>query len=108
LKLSFDPSKPDERERAASVVKDMFARGYAILVEVGKGDDGEPMYSRAKAFDAKRCEYIIVGVPEESTAAAVVDQPIGAPAPKRRGRPPGRRVAAETTRTVAVARSAGG
>lgn len=34
-KLSFDPSKPAEVERAKGVVMDMIRRGFVLLIEVG-------------------------------------------------------------------------
>jgi hypothetical protein len=96
-KLSFDPDVPEDRQRAALVVADMLKRGYAILVEVGT-KDGKPLYQRIEAFDVKTCEYIIVGVPE------------GMLEPERlpKAKWPRRRLKAETTSGVAVARSAGG
>lgn len=116
-KLSFDPSRPAEVARAAAAVRDMLARGYAILVQVGERD-GRPLYQRAIDFDPQTAEYIIVGTPEPdaaatpSTAAApVAPATVIAPAPqpkKRRGRPPKMRLPAATTAAVAVARSAGG
>jgi hypothetical protein len=105
-RLSFDPDKPAERERAAKVVTDMLHRGYAILVQVGERD-GKPLYMRAEAFDPKTCEYLIVGAPEESPVTVPA-----APGPtmaRSRGRKRKTlRVPAATTRSVAVARSAGG
>jgi hypothetical protein len=124
IKLSFDKSNPAERIRAARIVKDMLRRGFALLVEVEPGK-----YQRAVAFDEDACEYIIadfdptVAAPaepfeehsdaqdqdgEEGTAAAApsTDTP-----QKRRRRPKGsgrRRLPAESTKTVAVAKSAGG
>lgn len=99
-KLTFDKSKPLEIRRASKVVADMLARGFAILVEVGRDEKG-PLYRRAEAFDPETCEYLIVGAPDENEAAEQ-DQP------KKRGRPPTRRIPAASTRAVAVARSAGG
>lgn len=58
-KLVFDPSDAAGMIRAARIVKDMLRRGYALLVETGKGDDGKPVYQRATDFDEKTCEYII-------------------------------------------------
>lgn len=58
-KLSFDPSNPAERIRAARIVKDMIRRGYSLLVEVGKEADGRPKYTRALDFKEDTCEYII-------------------------------------------------
>jgi hypothetical protein len=96
-KLSFDPAKPAERKRAAKVVSDMLKRGYAILVQVGKDDKG-PLYRRAEAFDAKTCEYIIVGTPEEAAP----------PTPGKKLKFARSRLPASKTHAVAVARSAGG
>lgn len=98
LKLSFDKAVPAERKKAKSVVQDMLRRGYAILVQVDV-KDGEPVYQRVKAFDPETCEYLVVGLPEKPAAA----RPAKAPKADRTVRIP-----AERTRTVAVARSAGG
>ncbi len=95
-KLTFDPKKPEERKRAAAVVKDMLVRGFAILVQVGK-KDGKPLYQRAESFDPKTCEYIIVGAPDDETKEPPV---------KLHGRKT--RIKAESTHAVGVARSAGG
>lgn len=99
-KLTFDPERPDDRERAAQVVTDMLRRGYAIFVEVGT-QDGKLLYQRAETFDPETCEYIIVGTPhaDESTTEKKERRASGAPR---------QRVKAETTRATAVARSAGG
>ena len=102
-KLTFDKSNQKERERAARIVADMLKRGYALLVQVGK-KNGEPIYQRAKSFDPKTCEYIVAGGPDEA-----ID--IGRQAePRRPGRPRAteRRIPAEQSRAVAVARTAGG
>lgn len=105
-KISFDKDNPKERERACRIVTDMLRRGYAILVAAGE-KDGRPLYYRATDFDPQTAEYIVAGMPEESPQAMpAADDP--APAPKKRGRPPGRRLPAESTRAVSVARSAGG
>ena len=122
-KLTFDPDKPAEVQRAKRVVDDMLRRGFAILIEVGT-KDGEPLYQRAKGFDAETAEYIIVGEPpHEETEAPEAGKPEPEPkaATRRRGRPPGsankrpakrqpreRRVPAASASAVAVARTAGG
>lgn len=121
-KLSFDKNNPAERERAKRIVTDMLRRGYAILVQVG-GTDTEPLYRRAREFDQETCEYIVAGGPEDSIdlsaekPGADAEAPFGRKAdgaPRKRpgpqkGRPyGGRRIAADKTRTVAVARVAGG
>jgi len=100
-KLTFDKKKPEEVKRAAAVVTDMLKRGFAILIEVGTRK-GEPIYQRAKDFDPKTCEYIIVGAPDD----ADVETPSARRG--RKGKAPTRRVAANSTRAVGVARSAGG
>jgi hypothetical protein len=123
LTLTFDKSKPAERERAKKIITDMLARGYAILVQVGE-HDGEPVYQRAKGFDPETCEYLIVGVAEDEARVTtegnvIVPEVVEAelapdippPAPLKRGRPrklTTERIPAEKTRTVAVARTAGG
>ncbi|MCF8532416.1 MAG: hypothetical protein K9G48_05390 [Reyranella sp.] len=105
-KLTFDPSKPADRDRAAKVVTDMLKRGYAILVQVGERD-GKPLFQRAESFDEKTCEYIIVGAPPEGIPYNVDEQK--APKSKKNvGRHAKFRVPAGGTRTVAVARTAGG
>lgn len=110
-KLTFDKDKPIDRERAARIVQDMLSRGYAILVQVGE-KDGKPLYLRAEGFDPETCEYLIVGLSEAEEAELS-----GRPEPaskepaeprRKRGREPKSRVPAESTRAVAVARSAGG
>lgn len=116
-KVVFDPKSPGEIARAKRVIDDMLKRGFAILVQVGE-QDGEPIYRRAKAFDAATCEYIVAGVPyeenaredavEEAREEAAAEEP-AAPKPKlKRGRKSEHRVKASETRAVAVARSAGG
>lgn len=121
-KLSFDPNNPAERIRAARIVRDMLRRGYALLVEVDV--DGQKKFQRATDFREDVCEYVIADF--DPIAAAEADsqedhgqqdqtepsatQAEGAPAaPRRRGRPPGKRaIPAEKTRAVVVARVAGG
>lgn len=105
-KLSFDPKKPEEVKRACLVVEDMLRRGFAILVQVGTRK-GEPLYQRAKGFDPKTAEYIIVGAPEEENHAEV-KTPKARKEPKPRRKQARRRVPASGTSAVAVARSAGG
>jgi hypothetical protein len=126
IKLSFDPESPAERIRAARVVADMLRRGYAILVEV----DGK--WTRAESFREDKCEYVIADFDsaaavradreearkdEESEAGAAGEAPAApaeefSPVPpekRRRGpKPRLRTVKAESVRTVAVGRTAGG
>lgn len=101
-KLSFDPQKPVERERAARIVTDMLRRGYAIMVDVGE-KDGARTYRRAQGFDPQTCEYLIVGLSSEEERE-IEEQLSGKK--KKRGRYA--RVGAHTTTAVAVARSARG
>ena len=111
--LSFDKSNPAERERAAVIVADMLKRGYAILIQVGE-KEGEPLFQRIKAFDETKCEYIIMDGPDEhvhlTDLAAEGKEPDVAirvhTGKSKRGRP--RRIPAESTRAVAVSRTAGG
>lgn len=112
-KLSFDKRNPKERERAAKIVADMLKQGYALLVQVGK-KNGEPIYQRAKRFDPKTCEYIVAGGPDEDVQIGKEDHGTRSKAETNdktsagatRGRL--KRVPAESTRSVAVARTAGG
>lgn len=126
IKISFDKSNPVERVRAARIVRDMLKRGYALLVLSGQDKDGKSVYTRATAFDEERCEYIVTDFdpvtaaeqdeqeqrglddgPADSITEPKAAQADGAtPAPRRRGRP--RRVPADSTHAVAVARTAGG
>lgn len=107
-KISFDPSNPAERDRAARMVADMLKLGYMLLVQVGE-KDGEPLYQRAKGFDPKTCEYIVAGVSDEKAEGPgeVAEPALKAPSGRTK-RAPAVRVPAESTRGVAVARSAGG
>ena len=110
-KLSFDPTKPQELKHAKKVVEDMLKRGFAILVEVGE-KDGAPLYQRARGFDPKTAEYIIVGAPDDEEAQE--EAPAAKPARQRRKaagakrRPRQRRVKANDANAVAVGRTAGG
>lgn len=101
-KLSFDKSNPAERARAATIMGDMFKRGYSILIQVGE-KNGEPIYQRAHTFDPETCEYIIAGGPDE-----VLDIGVESAPPRRRGAYKKHRVAADKTRAVSVGRTAGG
>lgn len=101
-KLSFDPEKPVERERAARIVTNMLQRGYAILIRVGE-KDGAPIYTRAKGFDPSTCEYLIDNLsPEEERE---IEEAMRG---KKRGRPKKTRVAAASTPAIAIARTARG
>lgn len=120
-KVSFDPSKPAEVERACAVVMDMIKRGYAIMVQVGERD-GKPLYMRAESFDPATAEYLVVGLPETNAAAGETnaanpetDKPsderktqevetTAAPKAKRTWK----RIAARKTHGVAVAPISGG
>lgn len=101
-KITFDPKKPDEMKHATRVVTDMIRLGYAVMVPVGI-QGGEPVYRRAKAFDAATCEYIVMGVPEEDDAAAAAP-----PKPAKRSAATPRRYRADRVEAVSISRSAGG
>lgn len=111
IKLTFDKDNPAECIRAARVVKDMLRRGYALLVEVSV--DGEKKFMRAKDFDEAVCEYVIAAGPDAYEAVPLPDGDANAPktktkTPKTKAKTTQRRVPAETTRAVAVGRTAGG
>lgn len=116
-KLSFDPTNPAERIRAARIVKDMIRRGYALLVQTGEDTDGKPTYTRALDFDEEHAEYIIADLDpvkaleedlkEEENAGDIERKPATGKPRGRKGA--GRkRVAADKTKAVAVSRTAGG
>ena len=124
IKLTFDKTNPAEVIRSSRIVADMLRRGFALLVEVDDGKGGK-VFTRAKKFNAETAEYIIadfdptVAVEEdkeghaqaEAKAADTTVETISPPeAPKRRGRPPTREraIPADSTRAIAVSRSAGG
>ena len=119
-KLVFDKNNPAECIRAARIVKDMLRRGYALLVDVGKGKT-----RRVLDFDDTKFEYIIADFdPVQAEAADRQEQEHGkertepgaaagvgtpATAKKNPGRPAGRRsIPATGASGVAVARTAGG
>lgn len=106
-KLSFDPSKPEERARAAKVVAQMLRAGFSIMIEVDNGKDGK-VFKRVKTFKPDVCEYIISGEPDAQA------QSQAAPATSGKGRRGSARKPADVsvpaihTRAVGIARSAGG
>jgi hypothetical protein len=97
-KISFDKDKPEEMEKAKKIVMEMLRRGYAILVEAGE-KNGKPLYLRATDFDPETCEYIVAGISDEERN--VISNEVLTKGKKRR-------VKAEDTKAVGVARSAGG
>lgn len=113
-KLTFDKRNPAETIRAGRIVRDMLRRGYALLVQSGTDSDGKAIYSRAIDFDENAGEYIIADF--DSVIAAENDgnendepsaeKETASRAP--RGSKARRRVPANATKAVAVARTAGG
>ncbi|MGE3278045.1 MAG: hypothetical protein AB7O67_23280 [Vicinamibacterales bacterium] len=96
IQVSFNQHDAEERQRAVRMLKDMQARGYAILVRL---DDGT--YTRALEIDEAHGAYVIQ-TPEPAAAAPVAEPP-------RRGRRRGRtKVPFEQAKAIGVARSAGG
>lgn len=112
-KLTFDPDNPAEAQRSAGIVIDMIRRGYVILIEAGRDDDGRPLYRRALDFDPAVCEYIVAGDPTPTTEAMTHDQEPASTPRKGRSQAPRRnsstrRIPADGASAVAVARTAGG
>lgn len=131
-KLTFDKDNPIETARAARIVTDMIRRGYVLFVEVV--EDGKKVFRRALNFDERTAEYIIADldplkaqeVDNADAAARTSDEPqvargglddgpaveaeqVPSPSlPKRRGRPPTKRVPASSTKAISVGRTAGG
>lgn len=113
LKLSFDPANPMEQIQAGKTVTDMLRRGYALFVEVGQTDEGQPKYARVYQFDEEKREYIIAGdgvdnTPSEEEPPMYDGDEGGTPEPKRKRGRPTTRVKAEDAKGVGVARTAGG
>lgn len=99
-KITFDKNNTEERNRACRIVKDMLKRGYAILVQAGE-KDGKPIFYRATDFDPETAEYIVAGMPDEALSESIIEV---IPSPGKRIK----RLPAEKTKAVSVARSAGG
>lgn len=109
-KISFDKDNPAECKRACRIVNDMLRRGYAILVQAGE-KDGRPIFYRATDFDSDTAEYIVAGMPEEPAPLeqnVTMLPPSSDVAPSKKRGKYGKRLPAESTRAVSVARSAGG
>jgi len=117
-KLVFDPSKPDEMERSATIVRDMIRRGFVLLIEVGSNEKG-PIYQRAHDFDPATCEYVVAGLASdadqeegdgrrERKSRAATPAGARAQASKARGKGQTRRIAAGEARAVGVSRTSGG
>lgn len=101
VKITFDKDNLPDQIRAARIIKDMLARGYALIIEV----DGA--YQRVKEFDEKHNEYIIADF--ESTKPEIADAEIETPQETSKAKPRGsKRVPMASTNAVGVARSAGG
>lgn len=135
-KLSFDPNNPQDRIRAARIVKDMLRRGYSLLVAMPGNEGAEPKYRRAYDFDENTFEYIIADfdpTPEETidvssqmappknteplttaqttdaSSGTTMDQPRSSTGRKGgKGKRKERRIPAAATNATAVARTAGG
>lgn len=103
IEINFNHHDRGEAARAVKMLKDMQARGYAILVR-----DAEGVYTRAVDVDATRGRYIVM-IPE--------DAPLPEDAEEVRGRRKRQGVKGRTRKVsvpvrrrhaVGVARSAGG
>lgn len=98
IEVKFNRHQPEEVARAIRMLKDMQARGYAILV---RQDDGS--YVRATAIDETNGLYIISG---EAAPEPTADIP---PVRATRKRGPQRRTQSiATSHAIGVGRSAGG
>lgn len=97
VKITFDREDAAEAIRAKRIIKDMLKRGYALLVQ---GEDGK--FSRAKAFDAERGEYVIADYDPEGDDEGDSEVPITGKKAREK------RVPMSKTKATAVGRSAGG
>lgn len=120
IAITYDAQDAPDCIRAKRIITDMLRRGYALLVEVGKENDGRPIYQRATAFDETAGEYIIAdyapeaheveadrGEEDTSKEDAAPEPETEAVKPKKRGRPR-KSVPMESATAVGVGRSAGG
>lgn len=107
-KLSFDPANKAEVQRASAIVEDMLKRGFALLIQIGEDEEG-PIYRRAKGFDPKTAEYIVVGTADHVEQPAHDEEPASSQRKGRKGaKAATHRIPAASTKAVAVARTAGG
>lgn len=132
-KITFDPSNPQDVIRATRIIKDMLRRGYALLVQSGTDDNGNPTFTRALEFDERTAEYIIADsdplisqstaqAPTETTnqtpntneqsqptpSEAAPPPPVEAPAVHRVPRRSQKRISGAGANVIAVAQTAGG
>lgn len=104
IKISFDKSDVQEAARAERVVKDMLDRGYIIFAY-----DAENNLHRVTGFDPQTCEYLIADGPshDSKTKTETKEQTQKSKSAKK-GTRAGKRLPAESSKAVAVARTAGG
>jgi hypothetical protein len=103
IEITFNTFDDVEKARALQMLKDMQRRGYAILMKLPDGT-----YTRVMEVDERHGRYV-VQLPADSPAPGD-SVPLPPTRPKRRGRPPNRRVGVPigAAHAVGVARSAGG
>ena len=89
MKFSFDPSNPDEVDRARAAILDMLKRGYMLFV------DCDGTLHRVTNFDPSKNEYV-VRLDKRSKAY------------KNYKDPPEHRIPAAKSKVTAVAPTAGG
>lgn len=106
-KITFNPKDQASMATASSVIADLLARGFAILIQVGTDDEDDPIYKRAKGFDPKTFEYIVAGVIDDRADEKPPTAPSGSHKAKEKRNQTGR-VSAIGTQATAVARTAGG
>ena len=115
LKLTWDPTDPEDVAKARTTITKMLKSGYSIFVET---DDGP---SRVKSFSPTTMSYIITEVADGTELPSGPKEPAalppGSPAAKRGpGRPKGstnkrtkdKEVPVAGSRSTAVGRTAGG
>lgn len=107
-KLSFDPSKPEERKKAAAAVRQMLRAGFSIFIN-GFDAYGKDAFVRVHDFDPEACEYIIMTAPEgEEPEAPNGRSEETAHVDKRTRGYKQSRIPAAKARGVAVGRTSGG
>lgn len=103
IRVAFDKGDPQEVARAERIVADMLSRGYIIFAY-----DEEGKLHRVESFDATTCEYVIADGPQHGKKqAAKTGTPKKAKESSEKD-PPRKRLPADKSPAVGVARTAGG
>lgn len=105
LEISFTEGDAVQEEQARRVIEDMLKRGYSLFIH----DETDPKkLIKVRHFDAKHMRYVIAadaGHPTMATADVATRRKSYS---KRRGRSRMRSVPVRSSRSIAIAPTAGG